>query len=87
MKSKNSKNKSNLVHQTTGERIYYIFSRNIIVYPVGISQNEFYIESNNFGIIKRFNKKLTQKEVNNALAKTVDYYYNMLHENKNLNKK
>jgi hypothetical protein len=37
-----------------------------------------YIESNNNNIITTFDKPIQQKELNNALAQTIDWYYKKL---------
>jgi hypothetical protein len=70
--------------QTSNEKTYYLHQRNIKIYPVNVGQ-KMYIEVNNNGKIKRFDKVLKQTDVNDALAKTFNYYYNLLKENEQTN--
>ena len=45
-----------------------------------IQDEKWYIEVNNNGEILTFKKKVSQNELNDAIAKTIIYYYNKLKE-------
>jgi len=64
------------------EQIYFVYKNGIKIYPVNVGQKMF-IEVDNNGKIKRFDKELKQKEVNDALAKTIIYYCELLEKTKN----
>lgn len=59
---------------------YILIKNGIKVYPVGYS-GKFKIQVDNNGKLKTFNKLITQGEVNEAINKTIKYYYDKLKEN------
>ena len=61
--------------------IYFVGKNGIKVYPVSIS-GSWFIEVNNNGKTHRFDKKVSQNDLNEALAKTIIFYYNKLKEKK-----
>jgi hypothetical protein len=76
------KKKSNLLQKTASpEQIYFVSKNGIKVYPI-TKTGAWYIEVDNNGRIQRFEKKVSQNELNEALAKTVIFYYNKLKEKK-----
>lgn len=75
MKKSNSSTKQVV---NDGNKSYYIFARGITIFPI-YRDGKFQIQANlNGNILKLFDKKITQKEINDALAKTVNYYYDIL---------
>ena len=60
------------------EQIYFVGKNGIKVYPV--FKDSWSIEVNNNGRIFRFDKKVLHSSVNEALAKTIIFYYNKLKE-------
>lgn len=72
------KKKSNL-HQKIAnpEQIYLVLKNGIHVYPI-FKLGSWYIEVNNNGKIQRFDKKVSQNELNDAVARTIIFYYNKL---------
>ena len=76
------KKKSNLRQKTaSSEQIYFVIKSGIKVYPISKS-GSWYIEVDNNGRIQRFDKKVSQNELNEAIAKTIIFYYNKLIEKK-----
>jgi hypothetical protein len=72
------KKKSNSSQRTANpDKIYFVSKCNVKVYPVNI-RGTWYIESNNNNIITTFDKPVQQKELNSALAQTIEWYYNKL---------
>jgi len=70
--------KSNISQSNASpEQIYFVAKNGIKVYPVSKSSSWF-IEVDNNGRIHRFEKKVPQNELNEAIALTVIYYYNKL---------
>ncbi len=63
---------------------YILIKNGIKVYPVGYS-GKFKIEVDNNGKITTFNKLITQGEVNEAINKTIKYYYDKLKDKQNGN--
>ena len=59
---------------------YILIKNGIKVYPVGYS-GKFKIQVDNNGKLKTFDKLITQGEVNEAINKTIKYYYDKLKEN------
>lgn len=59
---------------------YILIKNGIKVYPVGYS-GKFKIQVDNNGKLKTFDKLITQGEVNEAINKTIRYYYDKLKEN------
>ena len=59
---------------------YILIKNGIKVYPVGYS-GKFKIQVDNNGKLKTFDKLITQVEVNEAINKTIKYYYDKLKEN------
>lgn len=76
------KKKSNLLQKTVSpEQIYFVAKNGIKIYPVSKS-GSWFIEVDNNGKMYRFEKKVAQNELNEALAKTTIFYYNKLKEKK-----
>ena len=75
-KLKNSKQSSSLSMDVSKES-HYIFHCGIKVYPVSI-RGKWYIQSDSNGKIKTFEKSIAQNEINDALAKTIKFYYDKL---------
>lgn len=76
------KRKSNLSQKTASpNEIYFVGKNGIKVYPVSIS-GSWFIEVNNNGKTHRFEKKVSQNDLNEALALTIIYYFNKLKEKK-----
>jgi len=76
------KKKSNLLQKTASpEQIYFVSKNGIKVYPISKS-GAWYIEVDNNGRIQRFEKKVSQNELNEAIALTIIFYYNKLKEKK-----
>jgi len=72
------KKKSSLRHgKLSGCETHFLNKHNVIVYPVSILSS-WYIEVNNNGVIKRFEKKVSAAELNVAIEKTIMYYYKLL---------
>lgn len=63
------------------EQLYFVHNHGIKVYPISKS-GAWFIEVDNNGKLHRFDKKVPQKELNDAIAKTIIYYYNKLKETK-----
>ena len=76
-----AKKSSSLQKTASPEQIYFVGQNGIKVYPVSIS-GSWFIESNNNGRIHRFEKKVPQNTLNDAIARTIIYYYNKLKETK-----
>jgi hypothetical protein len=77
LKKKSNSSQSN----ASPEQIYFVAKNGIKVYPI-TKTGAWYIEVDNNGRIQRFEKKVSQNELNEALAKTVIFYYNKLKEKK-----
>jgi hypothetical protein len=59
------------------EQFHFVLSSGIKVYP--ISKNyKHYVQVDNNGKIKTFDKPVSQNDLNDAIAKTIIYYYNEL---------
>jgi len=77
------KQKSNLpTKQASPEQIYLVSKNKIFVYPISKS-GSWYIEINNNGKISQFDKKVHQNDLNDAIAKTIIFFYNKLKEKQN----
>lgn len=63
------------------EQIYLLHQHGIKVYPIS-KLGSWFVEVNNNGKIHRFDKKVSQNDLNESIAKTVIYYYNKLKETK-----
>lgn len=76
------KNKSNSSQkQASPEQIYLVIKNGIKVYPIYVLSSWF-IESDNNGRKLRFEKRVPQNELNEAIALTIIYFYNKLKEKK-----
>jgi hypothetical protein len=76
------KKKSSSSQKTANpEQIYLVAKNGIKVYPISKS-GSWFIEVDNNGKIQRFSKKVSQNELNEALALTIIFYYNKLKEKK-----
>ena len=74
------KNKLNLSQKTASpEQLYYVGKNGIKVYPV-FRLGSWSIEVDNNGRIFLFDKKVLHSSLNEALAKTIIFYYNKLKE-------
>ena len=63
------------------EQIYLLHQHGIKVYPIS-KLGSWFVEVNNNGKIHQFDKKVSQNDLNDSIAKTVIYYYNKLKETK-----
>jgi len=64
------------------EQFHLVLSSGIKVYP--ISRNfKWYVQIDNNGKIKTYNKQVPQSELNDAIAKTIIHLYNQLTKDKN----
>lgn len=81
MKLKNSKTKSNLSIDVSKES-HFIYHCGIKVYPIAKGKN-WYIQVDNNGKIKTFEKAISQSEVNEAIAKTIKFYYGLIKKKAN----
>jgi len=78
MKSTVLSKKSNLSKvQNDGDKSYYLYKNNITVYPI-YKNGKFQIQVNNNNRLKTFEKQISQKEINESIAKTINYYYELL---------
>jgi hypothetical protein len=59
------------------KEIYFVIKNNIKIYPV-FEKGLIYVEVDNNGKIKRFDKSVSKKEIDSAIALTVKYYYKLL---------
>lgn len=76
------KKKSNSLQKTASpEQLYFVHKHGIKVYPIS-KNGSWYIEVNNNGKIKLFDKRVGKDDLNEAIAKTIIYYYNKLKETK-----
>lgn len=74
--------KLNLSQKTASpEQIYFVGKSGIKVYPINVNSSWF-IQVDNNGVLKTFPKSILQNEINESVAKTVIYYYNLLKEKK-----
>jgi hypothetical protein len=71
------KKSSSLQKTASPEQIYLVGKSGILIYPISKASN-WYIQVNNNGVITTFEKKISSAEINEALAKTIIYYYNKL---------
>jgi len=63
------------------EQIYFVHKNGIFIYPIS-KYGSWFIEVDNNGRIHRYDKKVPEKELNDAIAKTIIYYFNKLKEKK-----
>lgn len=77
MKSKSNSSQK----RASPEQIYFVHKNGIFVYPVS-KLRAWFIEVDNNGRLQRFNKKVAQNDLNEAIAKTIIFYYNKLKEKK-----
>ena len=63
------------------EQLYFVHQHGIKVYPISKS-GSWFIEVDNNGKLHRFDKKVAQNDLNEAIAKTIVFYYNKLKEPK-----
>jgi len=70
------------ISQSDPAKVYFLSKSGIVIYPVGVN-GKFYIEVNNNGNLKRYDKAVSQSEIDEATAKTVNYYYKLLKEKEN----
>jgi hypothetical protein len=68
------KRKSINTVKASPEQIYHLISRDILIYPV-IKKSRWYIQVNNYGNIKTFDKPILEKDINEAISKTIIFYY------------
>ena len=72
--------KSNLQQKTASpEQIYVVGKNGIKVYPINYNGNWF-IQVDNNGKITRFDKSILQKDINDAVASTIIFYFKKLTE-------
>lgn len=73
-----SKKSSNLLTtQASPEEIYFVIKRKVFVYPI-YKNGKFYIQVDNNGKLKTFEKSVAIKDLNDAIAKTIKHYYKLL---------
>ena len=75
------KKKSNSSIVNDPKQIYVVIKNNIKIYPVNI-KGLWYIEVGVNGKTVRYPKSICSSEINDAIAKTLRYYYNKI-EKKN----
>jgi hypothetical protein len=63
--------------KASADQIYHLISRDILIYPV-IKNGRWYIQVDNYGNIKTFDKPILEKDINEAIAKTIIFYYKKL---------
>lgn len=63
------------------EILYSVLKHGIKIYPIS-RFFKWYIEVDNNGKIKTFDKIVTPAELNNSIAKTYQYYYKLLNDKK-----
>lgn len=63
------------------EQLYFVHQHGIKVYPIS-KLGSWFIEVDNNGRLKLFDKKVHKDDLNDAIAKTIIYYYNKLKETK-----
>jgi hypothetical protein len=71
--------KKKKVQKASPEQIYFVGKNGIKVYPV-FRLGYWSIEVNNNGRIFRFDKKVSHSGLNEAVSKTIIFYYNKLKE-------
>lgn len=64
--------KSNI--SVDSDKIYFLIKKRIFIYPI----IGWFIEVNYNGNIKTFDKRIRDDEIQEAIAKTILYYYNKL---------
>lgn len=74
------KNKNIYPYPDVSDKNYRLIKNGIKVYPVGFN-GKFKIQVDNNGKLKTFKKEIKQGEVNEAINKTIKYYYDKLIEN------
>ena len=79
--------------------LHFLINCGIKIYPIGEiefyrrsnsskgSQNNFLIEINNNGKIKTFEKRIKSNEIDEALEKTIIFYYQKIKEDEKTNNK
>jgi hypothetical protein len=63
------------------EQIYFVHQNGIKIYPIS-KNGSWYIEVNNNGRIKLFDKRVANDNLNESIALTIIFYYNKLKEKK-----
>ena len=63
------------------EQISFVIKSGIKVYPIS-KLGSWFIEVDNNGRLQRFDKKVSQNDLNDSIAKTIIFYYNKLKEKK-----
>lgn len=76
-----AKKSSSSQKMASPEQIYFVHKNGIFVYPIS-KLGSWFIEVNNNGRIHRFDKKVPNNDLNDAVAKTIIFYYNKLKEKK-----
>lgn len=95
------KKKLNLLQiQANNEKAYYVIKNGIKIYPISefeyfekigrdgftvLKNKKWLVESDNNGTITTYKKLVSESELNEMIAKTINYYYNKLKENENKN--
>jgi len=82
MKSKASKQNSNLSVPEIGKEMSFCISNGVKVYPIE-KKGKWFIESEVNSIIKTFDKAIDKTEIQDAIYKTWIHYYNKLKNAKN----
>lgn len=76
------KQKLSLPQKTASpEQIYFVGKSGIKIYPIYVNDGWF-IQVDNNGVLKTFPKSISSTEINESVAKTIIYYYNLLKEKK-----
>lgn len=71
--------KSSSSIQVKSDVFVFVIRHGIKIYPVS-KFFKWYIEVDNNGKIKRFDKIVIASELENAIAKTYEYYYKLLND-------
>lgn len=64
----------------TGYETRFLLKQGIRIYPV--YDMSWFIEVDNNGNLKRFDKRVATADINESIEKTVIYYYNLLNQKK-----
>lgn len=78
-----STSKKGYMFKATNEMTHALHLANIKIYPQANSEGKQVIVVENNGVMKPYDKPLKQAEVNEALDKTIIFWYNKLKEAKN----
>jgi hypothetical protein len=63
-------------------KLYLVIKHGISIYPVSAGNKKWYVEVNNNGNVKKYNKTVLDAELEEAIWKTINHYYKLLNEKK-----